>query len=172
MAIIACDVDGLVANLMRVWLEKYNKDWNDNLKVKNVKDWGIQNYVKPECGLKIFNYIKDPSLYDEVLPFPGALDFINKLKENHKVFFVTASPPEQMGRKFYWLKEHGFIRKITQYVEARNKSLIRADWLIDDYHGNTKGFIGKTILLARPWNEGQPNRIKSYKDALAIINAS
>ena len=81
MALIACDVDGVVANLTKPWLARYNKDWNDNLKIKDIEGWGIQDYVKPECGLKIFNYIKDPSLYDEVLPFSGALNFINTLKE-------------------------------------------------------------------------------------------
>jgi len=169
MALIACDVDGVVADLNKEWLRQYNRDWNDNLRNEDVTAWDLHKFAKPECGVKIYSYIRTPLIYDKVKPYPGALAFINKLKESHKVFFVTAFVPEQKGIKYEWLLEHKFIEHLDEYVEARNKSLIRADWLIDDYYGNTKNFVGKTVLFARPWNIKYPERCLSYTEALSKI---
>ena len=46
--IIACDVDNVLNNLTESVLKVYNSDYNDNLKIEDIKSYGIEDYVKPE----------------------------------------------------------------------------------------------------------------------------
>lgn len=170
MAIVGCDVDGVLADIMTPWLGRYNHDWDDNLKLTDIKTWGIDKYVKPECGQKIYGYLKDPTLYDEALPYDGALEFIKNLKEaGHRVVYVTACTPQHLYRKFQWLLDLKLLKNIREYITASDKSLVCTDWLVDDSYENTSKFKGQTALIARPWNEGRSDRCFSYEDAFLKI---
>ena len=79
--IIAMDVDSVVADLGTAWLNRYNRDYNDNMTNENILSWDTHKYVKPECGKKIYEYIEDPSLYDEVLPICGSLWAMDALSD-------------------------------------------------------------------------------------------
>jgi 5'-nucleotidase len=151
--LIACDIDGVLAQLHVAWYTKYNRDYNDNLQPEDVTAWNLHEFVKPECGLKIYDYLKDPSIYDDVPPYEDALEAILYLKsQGYRVIYPTSSPTESSGRKFKWLRQYGFIESQRDYVEVQDKSLIRADVLIDDYQVNLDTFVGKKILKARTWN--------------------
>lgn len=153
--IVAVDVDGTVAGLHPVWLGRYNYDFNDNLQVEDIVDWNIHQFAKPECGKQMYKYIEDPSLYNDVLPITGSLEVISELKVERKdlrFVYVTNSTIGTAGRKYTWLKQYGFLDKQDDYVEAKDKSLIKADMLIDDYQENLISFIGYKLLLHSAWN--------------------
>lgn len=168
---IACDIDGVLANLLLPWLARYNKDYNDNLNPDDISDWYTDKFVKPECGKKIYDYLKDPSLYDECLPYEGSLYMISKLKNiaGCRIVYGTSSPAESYGKKFFWLKEYGFIFDQKDYFETSDKSLIRADVLIDDYWENLLNFTGYGILLERPWNKNRYGDYYRAKDFSAVL---
>lgn len=156
---IAIDVDGTVADLHTPWLARYNRDFDDTLTIDKITDWALGAFVKPECGTGIFEYLHDPSIYDDVKPIPGALNAVLRLRNmGHRVIFVTSCNKHMSGRKFQWLADNGFIDTMygtisKDYVEAHDKSLIRADVLIDDYAGNFAGFRGDNVLFLQPWNK-------------------
>jgi len=162
MLTIISDVDGVLANLVTPWLAKYNKDYDDDVKPENLKDWDIHPFLKPECGLKFYDYIEDPKLYDKVKPYTDdAQQTIAKLREDgHRVIFVTTSTLGASGAKFTWLTKWGFIdgNGMGDYVEATDKNLIKADVLIDDRYDNTQKWYNKgqfPILFKQPWNENK-----------------
>lgn len=151
--IIACDVDGVVADLLTNWLRWYNMGYDDHLAPEDITSWETDKFVKPECGKKIFTYLDDPRLYDEVFPYYGALKTINMLKSlGHRIIYPTKSPLASAGRKYYWLKQYGFIEDDKDYIELNDKSLVRADVLMDDYYKNLDNFVGTKVLFAQPWN--------------------
>lgn len=166
--IIAVDVDDVCLDLVSIWLELYNKEWNDNLTKDKITDWKISDFVKPECGKKVLKYIEDPSIYDLCQQIPGALTGINYLKTIGRVIFLTASTNGASGRKYKWLKENNFIDKIEDYVEAHDKLLIRADIMIDDKYETIKCFDGAGFLFTQPWNKKYyyPQRIDSWAEFL------
>lgn len=165
--IIGLDVDSVVAELSPAWYGRYNKDYNDDLKPEKITDWNTHQFVKPECGTKIYEYLKDPTLYDDVKPISGALRVVNKLKKNPKIriIYITTSPIESYGRKFTWLVEHGFLepKELHNYFEVKDKNLIRADVLLDDNYDNANNFPGLGLLFDQPWN-------KKYKFDNRIYN--
>jgi 5'(3')-deoxyribonucleotidase len=151
--IISIDVDEVCAELVDVWIEKYNKDYSDNLTKFNLSHWGIHNIIKPECGNKIYDYIEDGSIYDEVKPVEGSLWGIESLKSmGYRIIYATTSPLLSAGKKFTWLKDNGFIKKEEDYIELKDKSLLRSDYLIDDNEQNIRSFLGIGYIFTRPWN--------------------
>ena len=132
MLTIGIDVDGVVADLNTEWLKRYNKDYDDNLTHADIITWDIHNFVKKQCGFKIYDYIEDPGIYDVILPTsPDAVIGINRIKhESDRVVYITTSTLGASGAKFKWLKKWGFIDDIKNYVEATDKTLIKADILI------------------------------------------
>lgn len=170
--IVFVDVDDVCALLSPVWLGLYNKDYNDNLTDDDLTDWYIDKFVKPECGLKIYHYLKEPSMYDKVEPREGALAGVEALRQiGFRVLFATSCPVEVAGRKFYWLREHGFVKKERDYIEIRDKSLLLGRYMIDDNYENVNGFAGYGYLLTRPWNKKYKwyHRVESWEEFIPIM---
>lgn len=174
--IIAVDIDAVCADLAPAWLAAYNRDYHDSLTPEQLKDWGIVEFVKPECGAKIFYYLDNPSFYDRVEAIEGAREYINALRmDGHRIIFVTSSPPSTYGRKFQWLVDKGFIEHdvdgLESYFEARDKSMIRADILLDDGYHNVETFPGVGELFNQPWNlkYDHPHRVESWREFYAGV---
>jgi 5'-nucleotidase len=147
------DCDDTTIDLMKVWLENYNSDYNDNLTREQITDWDISQFVVPECGKKIFKYIKEPSIYKNALPVEGVLEAVNKLREyGFRIVFATAFEPRFSYAKFTWLNKHGFNVDKKDYVECNDKSLIIGNALVDDKYETIKNFPELGILYSAPWN--------------------
>ena len=167
--IIAVDIDGVCADLHHAWLGRYNKDYDDTLTAEQITEWDMTKFVKPECHTKIFDYLHDKRLYDDVPALPGALQGVQDLRDmGHRVIFATATNVQMAGRKLHWLETHGFL-KLTygthskDFVEAQDKGLVRADCLIDDGLHNLELFQGVKVLMHCQHNASDNNRDAYYR---------
>lgn len=161
---ILFDVDGVCADLHTTWLNRYNKDYDDDLTPASIYQWELADLVKPECGVKIFEYL-DASIYDEVLPIPGALTAVEYARKWSRVVFVTTPTEAHRGAKLDWLNRHEFDVHRRDYVECHDKSLVRGDVLIDDCPDNLLDFVGLPVLFDRPWNQSSwLRRIRGFDD--------
>lgn len=156
------DLDGIVVNLIDPWLTCYNIEYNDVLTVKDIKDWDISRFVKPECGKKIFSYLTMPSFFEHLLPLPGAIEALKKLQDDgHEVVICSATEvPEAAKGKMIWVQKHlPFITK-DNLVLTNGKHHVRGvNVVIDDSPHNIQRFRdeygnGVEILtLTYPWND-------------------
>jgi 5'-nucleotidase len=180
--IIACDVDGVVADLMTPWLRWYNWEIDGNksadvLLMEQITQWDMHKIVHPSVGEKIYDFLQLPDAYDRVEPIDGALEGVNRLREmGHRVVFVTSTNVYQNGAKLKWLERHGFLELKNgflspDYVEMKDKSLIRADVMIDDYPKNLEGFFGSQLLFTQPWNQDESrfNRRDDWKGVVGFF---
>lgn len=150
--IIGFDVDDVLAALIPEWLRRYNMLWGDSLTPEDLASWAISEYVKPECGLKVLDLLGAPDFYDSVAPIPGALEAVNQAREIGRVVFITSCGEDTIEQKFRWLKHHGFTQDMAEYYPARDKSLINADFLVDDAIHNVDAFPRRSLLVTRPHN--------------------
>ncbi len=58
---IGIDLDSTLNNLNDVWLDRYNKDYNDD--IKHFEKWDATYNLKPECSVKIYDYLKEPGFF-------------------------------------------------------------------------------------------------------------
>lgn len=154
--VVLCDVDEVVADLHSEWLYRYNEKYNDNLTPDDITDWNLSRLVKPECGDKVFDFLRMPDLYQHVRPVEGAKEGVDRLRDGgYRVIFVTSCVIGSMDQKARWLLRHGFIsdrHSPRSLVIARDKFLVRGDVLIDDAPHNLEPFPGHKILVDRPYN--------------------
>lgn len=178
---IAVDVDEVCADLLGEWLRRINRDFqyvNDYVvEREHVTEWDMSGHV-PE-GENAYSYLQDADLYDCVQPIPGALQAVEALRAaGHRVIFVTSCTQKQYDAKERWLVRHGFLPEAYTHkdlVLTSDKSLIRADVLIDDGPHNLEAFTGATaglgICIDKPHNREAWNgwRAINLVDAVRLI---
>lgn len=132
--IIGVDLDCVLNNMDEVWIQRYNQDYNDQLTIQDIKTWGIDKIVKPDCGKQIYAYWKEPGFFRNLSVQPNAKDVMKRLCENHnhEVFIVTASDPDVMMDKHDWIKEHLPFFDLDRLVMLKHKWRMELDVLIDD----------------------------------------
>ena len=166
--IVLVDVDDVVANLVEHWLSIYNDIAKDTVVVNDITDWDIAKFVKPDWKGGIYDILRRPNLYDGVEPVDGALDGVKRLiNAGYRIVYVTAPVIETAGSKYFWLRTNGFPITQDNYVEAKDKSLIRGDFMIDDgVHNIETTCAGDTLLFSKPWNRDYTGsvRVKNWKE--------
>lgn len=168
--IIACDIDGVLLDLMPQWVKMYNEDYNDNLTPADILGWSVHKYIKKECGRKIYDYIEKPEVFEQSLPIPHSLNCIENLcYAGHKVVYVTANNPFDVKTK--WLEKHDYPFSIDDLIVCRDKSYIHCDFMVDDYIKNVETSRGTGILFTQQHNKQYDwsPRANDWHEVLRII---
>ena len=160
---IAFDVDWVTAKLTDKWVKYYNTIFNDDLKIEDIKDWNIVNYVKEEAKPYMMNILNLHKFYRDLPVCKNAEEVIAKLCEEYDVFFVT-DPFTRMSykSKHDWLLEHFPTVPRKNIVFTGNKSVINCDFLIDDGIHNLETFKGIGILYDAPYNREEDRWLRVY----------
>lgn len=148
---ILVDVDCVVLDLMPVWLDRYNADYNDTLTVDRITEWNIEKFVKPECGMRIYKYLEQPDLYDNVRTIGGAWLTIKEfLQEKNEVIYVSAG--FYPAPKIKCLQRNGLEVNESNFIATARKDCVFGAVLIDDNPKNINEFPYPGILYTQPWN--------------------
>jgi 5'(3')-deoxyribonucleotidase len=177
---VLVDVDDVVADLVPAWLADYNRAYSDILTPEDIKSWDMTDWVSGECGAKIYEFLNDHTIYDRIVPVPGAHMGVTRLRAmGHRVVFVTSASALNTGLKLTWLIKHGFLTGQPwaqhDFVAAHDKYLVRGDVIIDDRIENVTQFPGGKIIFDRPWNRslemtGLGHRMRSWVEADVIVD--
>lgn len=169
--VIAVDVDGVVADMFPVWLERYHRDHPD-VPYSLADVYGD----RAKRDLVFLSYLNDPTLYDGVSPIPGALEAIQELRaKGHRVVFVTSCVKGMVDGKWNWLQRHGFLPagdfQADDLVIVHDKSLIRASALIDDLPKNVSRWGNRGILFTQPWNVDSTHmpRVAGWPEVIQLL---
>lgn len=177
---IGIDLDSTLNTLDKDWLDIYNEEYNDHLTVKDIKSWNTYEYVKPECGKKIYEIFNRPGFFRNLGIREHAKEVIEEMiSHGHKIYIVTAYHPEICMDKANWLKEHLPLLDIQNLIFCNDKGRFSGDFLIDDGGHNIEAFASSNpngIPLVYdgpcPWNhylgEKFP-RVKSWPDIRTMI---
>lgn len=145
--IIAIDLDEVLNNLHDVWIGRYNADYNDSLTSSDILSWDIENYVKPECGNKIFDYLLHPNFFLELEVQPNSQMVTEWLSKHYDLYILTAYHPYVARDKADWIAKHYPHINNRNIIFCNNKGLMIADYLIDDGGHNCEAFTSGTPLL-------------------------
>lgn len=175
---LGIDIDSVIADILPPWINFYNTEYGDNLCIDQITEWSINKFTKPECGLKIFEYLERPDFYEHVKPIEGAIEGIELLREyGFKIYYVSACVPNTMDQKVRWMQKYIKSFDWKQLCFSYDKSIIDVDALIDDGPHNldaSPGYIS-TIRFDQPYNtrtaanahaKDWSNMVETVKEAL------
>ncbi|MCM3257043.1 5'-3'-deoxyribonucleotidase [Paenibacillus lautus] len=169
---LAVDQDNVIADLLFEWVRRYNNDFNDNLKPEQINSWNWHGLCKPECGSNIYTYMDDPDLFLNLPVMEGSQETLKELSNIYDIYIVTA--PFNLNNvvpKYEWLKKHFPFLDEDKFVFTRDKSIIRAEYLIDDKPSNLETFRGNQILYTAPHNLNEERfyRVNNWIDVREIL---
>lgn len=171
---ISIDLDDTILPLVPKWIGIFNNKYNQNLKMDNITEWDISCFINNKYKNKLYKIIENPKIYDDIKPYPYALETIRLLRElNFEIIYCTDSTIGVSGRKKRWLVENNFWEQKDHYVETKSKFLIMSDMIIDD---NPKHILESNselkVLYNQPWNRNYNwnSRINNWKELIDLIN--
>lgn len=150
------DLDNTLYDLCTPWYLRYNQDYPHHpITANDVLGWDTDQYVAPECGKKIYDYL----IYEDVWTSGGILDLLSVdvtklwLRLGYEVAVcTTAANSISASWKLQWVDKHFPHIKERIVITGHTKHWIDASVLIDDGIHNHKGFKGISILYDAPWN--------------------
>lgn len=159
-------MDSVICDLMSVWHERYNRDYQDDLTVDRLECWNSEKYVKPECGMKIYDYLKEPGLFLDLDPLPNAIEVLERLHGKYDILIVTSSVSNAFAEKELWIEKHlPFIGK-HNLIFSHRKNMIVGDLLFDDAPHNLTAFSSTgriAVAMDYPYNrELSVPRVKDW----------
>lgn len=185
--VILVDMDDVLAEFSETWLSRYNEDYDDNVTVEAFDSWNALAAVKPECGMKIFDYFTEPGIYRRLKPKEGSQEVIAELvKMGAEILIVTDSPKgcshgdegwkgsNPADDKRAWLAEHFPMIDLDNVFICRKKWKVQGDILIDDKPATIQKFQeeGRKILaMEMPYNRNMEVelRAKTWADVREIL---
>ena len=176
---IALDVDGVLADIIFVWLDQYNKTHKKSITSDDIVQWDFWK----ELGFDKYRFYEELSncwsRWIEVPPMEqGIAAAVEKLHSVGVVDIVTARDTASTKYVKKWL-EHNKI-KYNDYIavmRGRDKADLDYDIFIDDSPHNVVMIASKgknALLYDQPWNKSITDtkivRIKKLEEAVNVIS--
>ena len=165
---IILDCDDVLFNTNEIALEHQNKKYGSNYTIEDLSTWGLTGNEILDERLKLFS---DPDFVKNQPLYPGAWEFVEELCSFADVSFATAVPPQCMSaRAERIIKE--FDVPAEKVIIASDKSLLQADYLLDDSAKNIENSSAKhPVLFRRPWNYSISGitSVSKYDDFICFV---
>lgn len=158
---IAIDMDEVIADFNPKHLRVFNQDYQENLTVDDLMGTRLRE-LRPQYRNEILGYLKDPAFFRDLEVMKDSREVIQQLCERFEVFITTAAMefPSSFTAKYEWLKEHFPFLNEMNFVFCGDKSIIHADYLIDDNARHFQGFKGQGILFTAPHNINETGYVR------------
>lgn len=150
---LVVDLDSTVVDLCRKWFGEYNMDHDDDLTIDRIETWDTHLYVKPSCGLKIYDYLEAPGFYRDLRPIKGAIETLKWASSLFEIVIATSRPAAAHEDTIAWVDQHMQFVDIDDVVFTSRKDLIIGDILIDDCPHHLESFKGVPMVFGNyPYN--------------------
>jgi len=151
---IAVDMDEVMADALAEHLLRYNRDHNENLTLADLQGKKLWDVVALERHNSLEAYLRSEDFFERLTVMPESQRVMRLLQQKYEVFIATAAMevPTSFQQKFNWLEKHFPFIPPSHIVYCGDKSIIRADYLIDDNPRQLHRFQGEGILFTSPHN--------------------
>jgi len=169
-------MDEVIADTLGSYLKIYNADFGRNLTREDLHGRNALEMARPEDIPRIRQYFQDEKFFSSIDPMPGSQEGVKALAETYEVFVTTSAMevPVSFMPKFYWLKQHFPFISASHIVFCGDKTIISADFLIDDNVRHFERFQGEGILFTAPhnMNERRYRRVDNWQDVRVMFLGS
>lgn len=150
---IAIDMDEVLSHFSDGCLELFNKEFNERYTIEDLQGKKLAE-LDSRFAEKVEHYLANDSFFLELKVIKDSQEVLQKLRAHYEIYIVTAAMefPASLAPKYQWLKQHFSFLNEKHFVFCGDKSIIQADYLIDDTPSNLDTFSGQGILFTAPHN--------------------
>ncbi len=154
MAVIAIDMDEVMADTVTAHIARYNAHFGESLKTSDLDGKWLWQVVPSDRHDQLAAFLEEPDFFGDLPLMPDAQRVIERLCGAHDVFIASAAMevPHSFNAKFRWLREHFPFLPPSNYVFCGTKAILQAEFLIDDNPRQLRVFRGKGLLFSSPHN--------------------
>lgn len=181
------DIDGILADYPRSFVEFINEFKGTNYRVEDVKDYNIYASlgIPAEEGLHLKDQYRQTGQKRFIPVIPGAKEFLDSLREaGYKVVLLTARPYQKYNRIFSdtmeWLARNELHYDTIIFDKDKEERLVKdfgaenIAFFVDDVSGNANAIAKLGIpcyLVSRPYNlesilSGGVTRVANLQEVL------
>ncbi len=168
MSRIAVDMDEVITDALSKHVDLYNKHFEKRVTHEDLVGTSLPDFVEEHEREKVIEIVMDASFFADLAIIPGAIETLEALSNEHELFITTAAMevPNSFAAKYEWLLKHLPFINTQHFVFCGDKSIVQADYLIDDNVRHFKRFKGQGLLFDAPHNRfvNYNPRVRSWQE--------
>lgn len=147
-------MDEVIADTLQLCVDRYNADFNRQLSLEHFQGCHIWDVIDAEHQTHVQGYFQSEHFFASIGVMEGSQEVVRDLMDKYEVFIATAAMdvPKSFAAKFEWLAQYFPFIPTSHIVFCGDKSIIAADYLIDDNVRQLTSFRGEGILFTAPHN--------------------
>ena len=152
---IAIDMDEVISDANIRFIEWYKRDYGIEFAQEQLASTRFEDLLQDDHKHVVREYAFHDDFFKDLDIIPGSQDVIQELHKKYEIFITTAAMefPNSFLPKLQWLQDHFPYISWKNIVFCGDKSIINADYLIDDNVYHFRRFIGQGILFTAPHNK-------------------
>jgi 5'-nucleotidase len=170
---LAVDMDEVIADSIARFQEWYGRDFQLELSRESLRGRPAAAAVAPEHQAALRDYPNAEGFFRDLPVIADSQKMLLELSKKYELFIATAAMefPNSFVDKYNWLQQHFPFIHWRNFVFCGDKSILNADYLIDDNAYNFDGFRGEGLLFDAPHNvhETRYRRVHSWREVGEIL---
>ena len=175
---VAVDMDEVIADSFAKMLRAYNERTGRGLSKEQIEKEGIElmfapEFLTPEIKSALDDLPHDRAFFADLELVEGSQQALRELSKDFEIFIASAAMdvPSSFDAKYQWLKRHFPFVPQSHYIFCGDKSILDADFLVDDRPRHFEHFRGTGILFTAPHNAHRPAKLRAnnWQDVVRIL---
>ncbi len=151
---ICVDMDEVMADTLAEHIRRYNQTFDEEVTPEDLAGKGLWEVAPLDRQAQLRAFLDAEDFFEDLPLMPDAQPVLKDLSTRFEIYIATQAMavPNSLGPKYRWLQRHFPFIPPTHYVFCGDKSILRADFLIDDQPRNLLRFEGQGLLYSAPHN--------------------
>jgi 5'(3')-deoxyribonucleotidase len=170
---IAVDMDEVMADTLGELLARYSREQKTSITKQDIQGKWLWQVLPPKGLELIDSYLLSDGFFEDIPVIEGSQEVLLRMSRRYQIFVATAAMafPGSFNSKYRWLRRHYDFLSPQNFVFCGDKSILHADFLIDDMPRNLASFHGEGILFTAPHNVNTTGyrRVSNWEDVDAMF---
>ncbi len=170
---IAIDMDEVIADVYPRFYDWYERDFNLKIDQQLIQGKYLRDIVPTAHREKVANYLHVDGFFKDLPVIADSKEVLYELSKKYELFIASAAMEFKYSllHKYEWMEKHFPFIPWSHIVFCGDKSIINADYLIDDHVRNFKNFTGQGILFTSPHNvnESWNPRVNNWQEVAKLL---
>lgn len=153
---VAIDMDEVLADTLAEHIARYNRDHGEAVTKADLEGKWLRDIVSIDRQERLEGYLRSEDFFENLPVIEDSQRVLRAMTARFEIFIATSAMefPNSFGPKYRWLRWHFPFLDPRNFVFCGYKSILDADYLIDDQPRHFRTFKGKGILYTAPHNLG------------------